>query len=87
MHLQLCAVHGWAMSLDGIESPSPYHVASAALGKLLVLAESAVKSAMNRRRDNAAAAFDNMLANSRTHPGNVQAHNHSQIKIPESYER
>jgi len=72
MHLQLCVVHGWAMSLNGIESPSPYHVGSVALGKLLVLAASAIKSAMKRRRDNAAAAFGNMLANSRTHRRNVR---------------
>ena len=52
LHLQLCAAHGWATSLDVVESSSPYRIVAAALSQLLVLAKSAfehaIKTAMNR---------------------------------------
>jgi hypothetical protein len=79
VHLQLCAAHGWADSLDIIEGSSPHRMVAAALSQLLVLVKSAlaraVKRAMKRHRGRgeAAAEFGNILANSRTHSGNAQA--------------
>jgi hypothetical protein len=53
LHLQLCAAHGWATSLDVVESSSLYRMVAAALSQRLVLANSAiehaVKTAMKRR--------------------------------------
>jgi hypothetical protein len=46
LHLQLCAAHGWAATLDGIENLSLYRIVAAALGQLLVLAKGAAKSAV-----------------------------------------
>ena len=38
LQLQLCAVHEWAVSHDVVESVSLYHIATAALGQMLMLA-------------------------------------------------
>jgi hypothetical protein len=75
LHLRLCAVHGWATSLDGIGSPSLYHVTAAAIGRLLVFARSAIAGAMERDcgAGQAAATLGNISANSATHSGNAQA--------------
>jgi hypothetical protein len=48
LHQQLCAVHGWAVRLDVVESVSLYHIAAAVLRQLLVLAKGLAKDFVER---------------------------------------
>lgn len=48
LRLQLCTVHEWAVSFDVVESVSLYHIATAALGQMLVLAWSFARSFVER---------------------------------------
>jgi hypothetical protein len=86
VHLQLCAAHGWATNLDGIESPSPYRIATAALGQLLVLAKSVIRSAMQQRRRGSSGRIRQHVSEFPDTSKKCAGHNRSQSEISKSDE-